>query len=114
MISNFFNFSQVIIIDSPCLKITNGILFIYAGWAPYTYKLDLLNKSIQNSAIKIYVIDIENEITYDFLKYNNLIGKYEIGGWGEIFWIKNGKVLFFSGKEFDQMKLSEYNRMIIA
>jgi|JI10StandDraft_1071094.scaffolds.fasta_scaffold523551_1 hypothetical protein len=105
--------NKITIIQDIIININNGILFIYAGWAPYTYKLDLLIKSIQNSDIKVYVIDIENEIIYDFLKDNNLIGKYEIGGWGEIFWIKNGEVLIYWGKEFDQIKLTEYNRMII-
>jgi hypothetical protein len=100
---------RINIIENEIIKVKDGIIFIYSDWAPYTYKFKLLLDSIKVDTPEIYIIDFENKICSDFLNKNSLIKKCEIGGWGEIFWIKNYELLCCLSKEFDDLKLAKCN-----
>lgn len=75
--------------------------------APYTFKLNLLLDRINLNKTNLYLIDIDNKICDEFIRENNLIEKCEIGGWGEIYWIKNYNVVCCLGKDFDEVKLNK-------
>lgn len=111
-LNKYIENKKVEYIDSEIPTIGTGVLFIYAPWAPYTYKLDLLLNSLIKRDVKVYAIDIDNPNLYQLLKVNDLVDKCQIGGWGEIFWFKNNGLIGYLGKEFNEEKLTQYNTLL--
>ena len=96
-ITSFFN-------EPVQIKKTTGIVFYYAVWAPSTLNLEILLENITPD-LTLYIYDIDTP-------YFNSYIEEEVGtgtGWGDIFWLKKGKVL----KRVNGFKNREEARIII-
>ncbi len=63
---------------------------MYAEWSPTIVQLrNLLLSLTNNSDIQLYIYDIDNSNSISFFDQNGLHSE----GWGETFWIKNGRLI---------------------
>jgi hypothetical protein len=71
-------------------KLGNGIIFFFASWSPTLVQLASLHHSLQAfSSIRLHVVDIDHKDVQGYYERNGLISH----GWGETYWIKEGKVV---------------------
>ena len=71
-------------------EIKYGVVFMFSSWRPSTVQLRNLISSLENFPdLALYIFDIDEDKFYDFKKKNMLYSD----GWGETFWIKNGKII---------------------
>jgi hypothetical protein len=90
-------------------------LFIHAIWRGYSVKaLHCLSEVVSrcpDRGVKVYVFDID-ALTEEFA--NQHIPGIQLGGWGETFWIQNGKIkhvlLRYSAEQMPT--LEDYTRSI--
>lgn len=73
----------------------NGIYFMYSSWSHSFLQLSHLIASLETFPnIPLYIFDTD-DLNTDKIKFRFNVYSH---GWGETFWIKNGKTIFFKMK----------------
>lgn len=76
-------------------SIDYGIIFLYASWSQSRNQLRVLVDSLSDFRnIEIFLFDVDMPESTLFFQKNGLFSN----GWGETYWIKNGRVLSFLDK----------------
>lgn len=84
-------------------EIESGIIFLYCTWSPTIIQLKTLFTSLENKCdINLFVFDIDREEALSFFNRQGL----HSDGWGETYWIKDGKVISFM-KNYNMQSVHE-------
>jgi hypothetical protein len=70
--------------------VTSGVIFMFSSWSPTIVQLRNLVNYLQDfPSVRLYFYNIDER---DFLEFKNRNCLHS-NGWGETYWIKNGKIV---------------------
>jgi len=93
-------------------KIERGVVFLYCAWSTTIVQLRNLLIAMENyEEINLFIFDIDEAGALRFLVKQGL----RSDGWGETYWVKNGKVVSFLKKygERNMEELDNSNKMLL-